>query len=74
MSNPYDGSTLTNSTSGRWMLQGIELTCGSAFDVNIDNHWIRVKIEYDSEGYYVVPISVRLHHGLWAKFVGDYTD
>jgi hypothetical protein len=74
MFDPYDDATLTKAPSGRWMLHGIELTCGSSFEVNIDNHWIRVRIEYESDGYFVVPISVRLHHGLWARFLGEYTD
>lgn len=68
MSNPYGASPLAKSLSGRWMLNGIDVTSGSTIDVNIDGRWIRVRIEYDANGYYAIPISIRLHPGLWAKF------
>jgi Domain of unknown function (DUF5348) len=70
MFDPYAASPLEKSPTGRWMLNGIDLTSGSTVDVNIDGHWIRIRIEHDSNGYYAIPISVRLHQGLWAKFFG----
>jgi len=74
MFDPYDDSTLKKSTSGKWTLKGIDLTSGDCLDVYIEGHWIRIKIEHDKHGYYAIPGSVRLHKGLWARFIGDYTD
>jgi hypothetical protein len=72
MFDPTNDFALEKSTiTGRWLLKGFELTCGSCIEVNIDGHWIRTVIECDVNGYYAIPISVNLHYGLWARFLGD---
>jgi hypothetical protein len=49
---------------GRWSLNGIDLTCGSHFQVRIAGHWIDVTIEHDGDRYYAIPFAVRLYRGL----------
>ncbi len=67
-------SELCRMPSGRWALNEIELTCGSCFQVRIDNHWINVRIEHDADGYYAIPYSVRLLKGMTARFLGEWAD
>lgn len=72
MFDPSDDFVLKKSTTtARWHLKGIELTCRSCIEVNIDGHWIRTAIKCDANGYYAIPISVNLHNGLWARFIGE---
>lgn len=74
MLDTYDDSTLKKSPSGRWTLKGIDLTSGDFLEVHIGGHWIRIRIECDQQSYYTIPAAVRLHRGLRARFIGEYTD
>lgn len=65
---------LYRTPSRRWALNGHELTCGSTIEVNIQGHWIRIVIEHDGKDYFALPSTVRLHAGLYARFLGEYTD
>jgi hypothetical protein len=46
------------------MLKDIDLTCGDCIEVNIDGHWILIRIEHNPGGYNAIPYAVRLHAGL----------
>ncbi len=67
-------NTLSTNQRGRWCLHGEELTSGACFEVYIDGHWIRVTLEHDGTHYIAIPFCIRLHHGLIARFLGEYTD
>ena len=69
MFDTYDASMLRKSSTGRWIIKDVELTCGSCIEVNIDDHWIRIGIEHRPSGYYAIQYAVRLHEGLWAIFL-----
>jgi len=71
--DPDDGE-LRLGANGRWILNGIDLTSGSHFQVRIANHWIYVTVEHDGTDYYAIPISVRLHQGLIARFLSEWGD
>jgi hypothetical protein len=58
----------------RWTLNGIDLTCGSHFQVRIAGHWIDVVVEYDGKGYYAIPYAVRLYAGLPARFISEWAE
>ena len=60
---------LYRTDSGRWCLNGIDLTCGSCVEVNIEGHWIEVGIEHDQHDYYAIPTSIRLQKGMVARFI-----
>lgn len=69
---------LRKARTGRWCLNGVELTSGSHFDVRVQGHWIRVVIEVaganGKRDYCAYPSCIRLHDGLEARFINDYTD
>jgi hypothetical protein len=73
MASDLENSLYLNE-QGRWCLNGIELISGSFFEIYIQGHWIRVVIEYHGQKHYVFPSSIRLHRGLIARFLGQYTD
>ena len=68
------GNALSRNEHGRWYLDDVELSSGSHFEVRIRDHWIRVVIEYDGPRYIVTPRCIRLHRGLSARLLGQYTD
>jgi len=65
---------LIKNQSGRWQLGEVALTSGDWFEVYIKDHWIRVVIEHDGRNYFALPYCVRLHTGLRARWLGEYTD
>lgn len=66
-STPQRKGLLTRAASGRWVLDDLDLTCGSSIEVRVLEHWIAVTIEHDGRDYYAVPIVIRLHAGLEAR-------
>jgi Domain of unknown function (DUF5348) len=70
---PTDGE-LRRDSHKRWMLNDIELTSGSFFQVKIQDHWIDIVIEHDHTGYFNLPYSVRLLEGLHARFPNQWGD
>ena len=74
----YDNGHYLNElcleATNRWSLNGIELTCGSHFQVRIAGHWIDVVIEHDKTGYYAIPYVVRLYAGLPARFISEWAE
>lgn len=68
-----DGALRRNSRK-RWVLNDIELTSGSCFQVKIQNYWIDIVIEHGHGGYYPIPYSVRLYEGLPARFPNQWGD
>ena len=73
-SSKEQAGALHKAKSGRWMLNNIELTAGSHFQIFLQGHWIDVTIEHDSGGYYAIPLAVRLHSGLRARFPSEWGD
>ena len=65
---------LLKNKRGRWVLNDMELTAGSCCQVWIDGHWIDVRIEHDGRSYYAIPLAVRLHLGLHARFPSQWGD
>ena len=65
---------LYKNKRGRWCLRGKELRSGSRFEIYVERSWITVMIEFDEEGYFVLPACIRLHHGLNARFIGEYAE
>jgi hypothetical protein len=59
---------LRRNARKRWVLNDIELTSGSRFQVKIQDYWIDIVIEHDRTGYFSIPYSVRLLEGLHARF------
>lgn len=41
-------------TSGRCRIGERQLHCGDCFQLNADGHWIDVRIEHNSAGWYLV--------------------
>ena len=65
---------LYKTRSGKWALNGIELSSGSRFEVMISDRWIEISIEYDGKGYYAIPYSIRLLKGQFARFIGEWAE
>jgi Domain of unknown function (DUF5348) len=74
---PMTGTLLKNE-SGRWEIhsegQSVELTSGSAIEVQIGGHWIKTGIEYAHDtstrgggDYYATTRGVKLTKGLPAR-------
>jgi hypothetical protein len=70
----YPNNELYRAQTGRWALNGIDLTCGSSIEVNIAGRWIDIFIEHDGNDYYAIPPAVCLHDGLFARFRGEWTE
>ena len=72
-SNGEPLAELYRAKSGKWKLNGTEIGSGSRFQIRLQGHWIDVVIEYDQGyGYYAIPIAVRLHNGLEARFPAEW--
>ena len=67
-------NVIHKSPSGRWVLNGVELSSGSHFQVFIQGYWINTEIEHNGHDYYAIPLAVRLYPGLRARFSGKYSD
>jgi len=74
MDNDDRQNELYKASSGRWCLNGLDLTCGDVIEVNIAGYWIKVIIEHEGDDYYAIPTSIRLHNGLFARFIGEWTE
>jgi hypothetical protein len=70
----YRPGELYRSESGRWALNGVDLTCGSSIEVSIAGRWIDIFIEHDGDDYYAIPPAVHLHEGLFARFRSEWAE
>jgi len=54
--------------SGRYVLAGRDLHCGDCFQILRDGRWIDVRIEHDSNGWYLVGNEGGMIAGTEARF------
>jgi len=60
-------NTLYRTSSERWAVDGVELTSGACFQVQIEGVWHDVVVEHDGRDYYAIPQAIHLYPGLTAR-------
>lgn len=52
--------------SGRWAIDGVEISSGEVFEVKLSGQWVRVRMEHDGQDYFTVP-QIGLFVGMEAR-------
>jgi hypothetical protein len=68
--NDLEGEgTLQKTIYGRWSLKDIDVSCGDCIQVKLGEQWITIRLEYDGQDFYAIPLVINLRNGLRARFL-----